>query len=125
MNDQCGDPLVGIVICTYNNPKALASALRIITQQTYTRHAVVVADDCSECSSDNSLVCSRYPGLIIYHCNAANHGIAATRNVGLRLLMQHFSPDFVTMLDDDDKWPDDRIMVGVRAMGPSGKDIYV
>jgi hypothetical protein len=32
--------------------------------------------------------------------------------------MQHSSPDMVTMLDDDDRWPCDRLMVGVRAMGP-------
>jgi hypothetical protein len=45
MNNQRRDPLVGVVICTYNKPEALRSALRIVNEQTYTRHAVVVADD--------------------------------------------------------------------------------
>ena len=111
-------PMVGIVVCTYNRPEQLRTALCTIQRQTYENTVVVVVDDGSHRSEENLSVTRAFGARINYIYNTTNLGIAKTRNIGLRYLLQEVGPQLICMLDDDDHWPNNRVELGVQAMQP-------
>ncbi|MBD3204374.1 glycosyltransferase [Candidatus Woesearchaeota archaeon] len=111
-------PLVGIVVCTYNRPDSLEKALDVLSRQDYQNIQVVVVDDYSECSEKNKQVCESFSGKITYLRNQKNMGISYTRNRGIEYLLNETDASLITMLDDDDWWPDYRLTKGVKVMKP-------
>lgn len=111
-SDAGADPLVSVVIPTYNRAHLLASTLRSVLAQTYARWECIVVDDAS---TDDT------PGLMRSFCarDARFRYVAqqkasasAARNRGLELARGRY----VLFLDSDDCLAPDRLAWQVRVL---------
>lgn len=111
------DPFfVSVVVPLYNGGPYIESALKSILAQSYDQFEIVVVDDGS--SDDGSAkvtdLSERDPGRIrlIHHPDRGNHGIAASRNLGIR----NARGGCVAFLDQDDLWLADKLEKQVEAL---------
>lgn len=92
-------PLVSVVIPTYNHAHFLPEALQGLIDQTYPNWQAVVVNNFS--SDNTEAVVAGFGDARIRLINFANHGvIAASRNQGIR----EAKGDYVAFLDSDDFW---------------------
>jgi len=95
------NPLISVVIPTYNCAKFLPGAISSVIEQTYKIIEIIVVDDCSH--DDTEQVVKRFPmGIynIKYIKHDENKGISATRNTGIATA----KGEFIAFLDADDIW---------------------
>ncbi|OQW37439.1 MAG: hypothetical protein A4E19_13630 [Nitrospira sp. SG-bin1] len=93
-------PLVSVVIPTYNRGYCLQRCLDSVLIQSYQNVEILLIDDGSE-DGTGELVKRLYDGDIrIRYVYKNNKGVAAARNHGLRLA----GGEFVALLDSDDIW---------------------
>lgn len=132
-----GGPSVTIVLCTYDRAKLLPRAIRSVRAQTLHDWQLVVVDDGSTDATPSVLEPYVRRDSRIIVVRQRNRGLAAARNVGIRLA----EAPFVTFLDSDDAYrpdhlswrmrylsrhPDvDMIYGGVEAIGPMAKQYVV
>src|SRR5262245_46858211 len=90
-------PLVSIVIPTYNREDLVAQAIESAVAQTHPRCEVIVVDDGSTDATADVL--RRFEGRIIA-VRQENKGLSGARNTGIRKA----SGSFVGFLDSDDLW---------------------
>ncbi len=93
------DPLVSVVIATYNGAKTLVRAIEHVLQQTYTNYEIIVVDDGSTDDTRSVLDPFIARGDIAYYYQA-NAGCGAARNVGIRSARG----TYIALLDADDFW---------------------
>jgi glycosyltransferase involved in cell wall biosynthesis len=94
------NPLVTVVIPSYNRRDLLCRALNSVASQTYKKLEVIVVDDGSTDGTDEMIrSLSHYP-LPIRYVAQQNRGPAAARNKALDLA----SGTFIGLLDSDDIW---------------------
>ena len=91
------DPLVSVVIPTYNRGALIGETLESVFAQTYQRLEVIVVDDGS--TDDTEAVVGRFGGRVIY-IRQQNQGLPGSRNVGLA----RATGEFVAWQDSDDLW---------------------
>ncbi|TAM36219.1 glycosyltransferase family 2 protein [bacterium] len=93
------DPLVSVIIPTYNRAHLIGRAIKSVLAQTYTNLEAIVVDNAS---SDNTaeVVNSISDGRLKFIRHDVNKGPAASRNTGLR----NSRGDYITFLDSDDEW---------------------
>lgn len=102
MNEMPG--LVSIIVPFYNAERFLAEAVESVLAQTYTHWELLLVDDGSTDTSSAIArdFSSRSSKKIRYleHEGHQNHGLATTRNFGVR----HSRGEFLAFLDSDDCW---------------------
>ena len=91
------DPMVSIVIPTYNRAQYVTLAIDSVLSQTYARREVIVVDDGSLDGTAHAL--SPYRDHIRY-IRQDNQGPAAARNTGITAARG----EWVAFLDSDDEW---------------------
>jgi len=97
-------PLVSVVIPTYNHANFLKIALEGVANQEYKNLEVIVVDNHSDDNTDE--VIESFPNLNIKLLKIHNNGvIGASRNLGL----DRAKGDWVAFLDSDDFWYPGRI----------------
>ena len=91
------DPLVSVIMPTYNRPDFLLRALDSLTQQTFADFEVVVVNDAG---APIEALLDRYADklAITYVRQARNHDRSAARNAGIRVARGQL----IAYLDDDD-----------------------
>lgn len=89
-------PLLSVIIPTYNRGHLVERAIRSVRAQQYTNWQLIVIDDGS--TDDTKERLAAYDDLTYYY--QPNRGQAAARNRGL----QHCRGEFITTLDSDDEW---------------------
>lgn len=89
---------VSLIIPCYRDSATLARAIDSVNAQTRPVDEIVVVNDCSPETLQIEQVLHRYPS-VVYVKNTANLGLAATRNVGIRVA----TGDVVSFLDADDE----------------------
>nr|WP_231751287.1 glycosyltransferase [Halogeometricum sp. CBA1124] len=91
------DPLVTVIITTYNRPEYLRSAVQTVSEQRYAPIELVVVDDCSEVPASDVLA-DAAPDVrdfeIVRHDE--NRGANAARNTGARRRRARTSPSSTT-----------------------------
>ncbi len=104
------EPLVSIILCTYNRAHLLPDAIRSVLRQTYSRWELIVIDDGS-IDDTRSLVenFQRKDKRILYHFQT-NKGLAAARNAGLR----RAKGLFIGFVDSDDEWTPAHVSLRVK-----------
>ena len=92
------DPLVSVIIPTYNRPDYLERAVSSVLKQTHENIEVIIIDDHSV--NDLSHMISKFqdPRIKSYK-NKTNRGSVYSRNRGISLCRG----DFINFLDDDDE----------------------
>lgn len=91
------NPLVSIIITTYNRQEFLCRAINSIFSQTYNNIEIIVVDDCSSDSTEE--IISNYSESVLYIRNSENCGMSVSRNKGIN----YSSGEYVSFLDDDDE----------------------
>ncbi len=106
------DPLVSVVIATYNRGAYLADCLHSILAQTFGDFEVIVVDDGS--TDDTPTIISSFNDpRIVYH-RRSNEGISAARNFGT----QESKGAFIAVHDDDDIMLPWRLERQLEGLGP-------
>jgi len=90
------EPLVSVVVPSYNASRFLREALDSILAQTYRNLEVILVDDAS--TDDTPAVAAEYAERITYLRQAENRGIYDTVNVGI----QHARGDLIAAYHADD-----------------------
>ena len=82
MNDSIKNPLVSVVIPTYNHARYLDRALQSVLDQTYKNWEIIVVDNHS---TDNTAeIVNKFSGNRLTYLKLNNNGIiAASRNAAL------------------------------------------
>jgi len=96
------DPLVSIVIPTYNYGNFVSEAVDSALAQTYNNIEVIVVDDGSTDNTKDVLV--KYNESIRY-IHKENAGLPAARNTGI----EQAKGEYIAFLDSDDQWLADKV----------------
>jgi len=98
------EPLVSVIIPTYNRAGYLSQTLKSVLEQTYRDIEVIVVDDGS---TDNTTeVVASFNDSRIRYLKQDHRGLPAIgRNTGLKAA----SGDYIAFLDDDDLWMPEKI----------------
>jgi glycosyltransferase involved in cell wall biosynthesis len=107
------EPLVSVIIPTYNRAALINRAIDSARAQTYTNIEVIVVDDGSTDDTPNRL--QQY-GDGIRVVRQANTGPAAARNKGIALARG----EYVAFLDSDDYWLPDKLARQIGALEKAG-----
>ena len=90
------NPLVTVIIPTYNRSNLLPGAINSVLDQTYKNVEIIVVDDGS---TDNTAeIIKQFEG--IKYLYKENGGQGSARNEGLK----HSTGDLIASLDSDDEW---------------------
>jgi|APSaa5957512535_1039671.scaffolds.fasta_scaffold00811_15 glycosyltransferase involved in cell wall biosynthesis len=111
------NPLVSIIIPTYNRADDLEYALESVIAQTYSNWEVWVIDNHSEDNTDD--VVKGFNDSRIKLIKIHNEGlIAASRNLGI----EHSTGTYIAFLDSDDWWMPEKLEESVKYL-EQGLDI--
>ncbi len=109
-------PLVSVVIPTYNRLAFVQQAIASVIAQTYTHWELIIVDDGSDDRTAEVIVAMRNDRiklLEMHHCG----NIAALRNAGAKA----GSGVWLAFLDSDDLWFPDKLSIQLQALLKSGK----
>ncbi|MEA2697749.1 MAG: hypothetical protein QOI66_2020 [Myxococcales bacterium] len=110
-NDKAGQPLVSVIVPTFNRPELLQRALGSLTKQTFRDFEVVVANDGG--AGIEELLQTFAPTLsIAYVRHRANRDRAAARNSALAVAQGRY----IAYLNDDDCFRPDHLQTLVDAL---------
>ncbi len=95
------DPLISVIIVTYDRAHFLRDALESVQKQTFKDYEVILVDDGS---TDNTKeIAERYEG--ISYIYQEHGGISKARNTGVKAARGKF----IAFLDSDDLWKKDKL----------------
>ncbi len=90
-------PLVSILMTSYNSAEFIGQAIESILDQTYSHWELLIADDCSQDHTREVIATFKDSRIKVYH-NDQNLHYLRTRNK----LVQYAEGEFITLLDSDD-----------------------
>jgi len=96
---EFSNPLVSVIVPTYNRVGLVDRALKSVLAQTFTEFELLVVDDASEDGTEG-LVRSLSDPRTVYLRHRLNLGCAAARNTAI----EASHGDYVAFLDSDDEW---------------------
>ncbi len=100
------EPIVSIIIPTYNHANFINKALKSIIDQTFENWEAIVIDNHS--SDDTEKILKKYQDPRIKYIKIHNDGIIAkSRNLGI----QESRGEWIAFLDSDDWWVKDKLKV--------------
>ena len=92
-------PLVSVIMPTYNHAKFIGKAIESVLNQTYQNLELIIIDNYSEDNTEE--IITSYEDDRIKYLKFRNHGIiAASRNHGIK----HSHGEYIAFLDSDDLW---------------------
>jgi len=99
------NPLVTVVMPSFNHAKYIATAMESVLSQTYSNLEFIVIDNYS--IDDTDLVLSRYKDSRLSVIKVNNGGsIAVSRNLGI----QNAKGEWIAFLDSDDWWESNKLL---------------
>lgn len=101
-----GNPLVSVVVCTYNGAEFLSEQLDGLLAQSYAPVEIIICDDAS--TDDTVLIAKEYAAKdprIRLHLNEQNIGY--NRNFEKGLLLAHGA--YIAVCDQDDIWQKEKL----------------
>ena len=113
------NPLVSIIIPTYNRAEDLKRALQSVFDQTFTDWEVVVVDNHSIDNTDSLIESFNDPKIRLFKIH--NEGvIAASRNLGLK----HAVGEYIAFLDSDDWWLPKKLEESIKYLNQGAEVVY-
>ncbi|TDB67393.1 glycosyltransferase family 2 protein [Arundinibacter roseus] len=110
-------PLVSVIIPTYNRAYALPATIEAVLNQTYKNLEIIIVDDGS---TDNTESVVTTYGNKIRYIQKDHSGQGDTRNVGLHLA----KGEIIAPLDSDDIWNEDFLELSVKHMLENQLDMF-
>lgn len=106
-------PLVSVIMPAHNAGSYIKGSIESVLSQSYKRLELLVIDDAS--SDETAQIVSSFvqsDSRVKLLQNRTNHGVADTRNVGIKAA----SGQYVAFLDSDDKWDSRKLAKQVEYM---------
>lgn len=121
------NPLVSVVIPTYNREKTIKRCIDSVLNQTYKNIEIIVVDDGS--TDDTKTIIDGYIAVgnggggddIIHYLYQENAGAQVARNKGIR----HSNAEWITFLDSDDEWMSDKLEKQVKIIQENHYNRYI
>ena len=114
-------PLVSVVLCTYNGEKFLRPQIDSITAQTYPNLEIIIVDDASSDSTSSILEEYRQKdSRVKFHINSANIGY----NKNFEKAFSLATADYIAISDQDDIWESNKIELMIKDWLPGSLFIY-
>lgn len=98
-------PLVSVVIPTFNRGKCIADTIKSVANQTYSNFEIIVIDDCSTDNTKEIINSLCYQN-VRYFCLEHNSGAQVARNKGIK----EAKGEWIAFLDSDDLWDATKLM---------------
>ena len=98
------EPLVSIIIPTFNRPDILPDTINNVLAQTWQNTQIIIIDDGTSINT-MEVVESYNDSRILYKNTKGNLGCAGARIFGV----QFSKGDYITFLDDDDEWENNNL----------------
>ena len=117
LKSRLSQPLVSVLVTTFNRPKILANAISSILQQTWQDLEVLVINDGGDPDAANTVAKFNDPRLRYFYI--PNSGQAAAFNYGI----QQAVGEYFAFLDDDDVFASEHIQTSLTAMSKLGVDL--
>ncbi len=105
------EPLVSVIIPTYNRGYCIENAIRSVLKQDYENMEILIVDDGSA-DDTQAVVQSIEDTRIHYYKNPCNKGAAASRNVGIQLAQGKY----IAFQDSDDEWLEGKLRQQVELL---------
>lgn len=118
LQSKKSDPLVSVVIPTYNYGRYVCDAVDSALAQTYPNIEVIVVDDGS--TDDTRQRLQRYRSKIRY-IYQDNRGPGAARNTAIRAARG----EWIALLDADDTWAEDKTERQLQVAAEKGWDLVI
>jgi glycosyltransferase involved in cell wall biosynthesis len=97
-------PLVSVIIPTYNRARLIGQSIQSVLNQTYTNWELIIVDDGS--SDDTESAIAQYNDSRIHYIRFSHSGILGkVRNSGMKIA----KGDLIAFLDSDDLWRVDKL----------------
>ena len=96
------NPLVSVIIPTYNRTDYLDLTIQSVINQSYNNIEIIVVDDGSKVNYAEA-ICNQFTNCSYYY--KPNGGLASARNYGVSIA----KGDYIAFLDDDDFWRLDKL----------------
>lgn len=116
---------VSVIIPTYGRPEYLENALLSVLKQDYSNIEIIVIDDNPNNEAHQETIKLLAPYIskekIIYYHDGENRGGSLARNKGIELSTGFY----VTFLDDDDTYDENKISKQVKHIEEEGLDVSV
>lgn len=110
------NPIVSVIVPTFNRPQLLERALESIQRQTFSDYEIIVINDAGV---DVSEIVSKFDKAI-YIKHDKNSGLSKVRNSGIEVA----KGKYITFLDDDDTMLCNHLQILVDAMNNGAKAAY-
>lgn len=104
------EPVVSVVLCTFNRLELMKRSLRCISAQTYRSLQLVVCNDGSTDGTFEFLEHIQFERPLKVINNRENLGLAGIRNLG----MEATDGELIAFYDDDDVWFPEKLETQVR-----------
>ena len=113
-------PLVSVVIPTYNRADLIIRAIDSVRSQSYSNLEIIVVDDCSP---DNTpeVVKRIEDNRLTYYRHDTNQGGSAARNTGIKKAQGQY----IAFLDSDDVWLTQKLELQLKAIASAANDNLV
>lgn len=106
------EPLVSIVIPTYNSEKYILETIESVKKQTYKNWELIVIDDCSKDKTQEILESSKEEKKIKVINLNKNSGAGIVRNIGIK----EAKGKYIAFLDSDDIWNEKKLEKQINFM---------
>jgi teichuronic acid biosynthesis glycosyltransferase TuaG len=109
------EPLVSIIMPSYNSMQYISTSINSVINQTYENWELIIVDDCSIDGSSiyiNNLLQDLQDFRIKYLKQKVNKGAAESRNIA----MENASGKFIAFLDSDDVWDQNKLKLQMEFM---------
>ena len=110
------NPLISVVIPTYNREEYLDIAIQSVVNQTYKNVEILVVDDGSKINYAEA-ICAKYKQCIYFY--KENGGLSSARNFGIK----NAKGKYIALLDDDDLFLNTKTEIQVAVL-EKNKDIF-
>lgn len=118
MEEKLKDPLVSVVLPTFNRSHLIARAIKSVLNQTYRNLELIIVDDGST-DATQATVSDISDDRLRYIRLEHNVGANAARNIGI----SNAVGEYIAFQDSDDEWRPQKLLVQISAINDSGSQV--
>lgn len=115
------DPLVSVIIPTYNSAHLIGKTLNSVRNQTFRNLEIIVVDDGSTDNTEKVIEEIIDVDERVHYKKIDNSNSPTARNVGFKLARG----DYVTVIDSDDLWPSNKVEIQLTALNENPDAVVV
>ncbi|WP_341936699.1 glycosyltransferase family 2 protein [Marinimicrobium sp. C2-29] len=115
------NPLVSVIMPTYNNAELIGETIDSVRAQTYQNLEIIVVDDGSTDNTEEVIKELMQTDTRVHYKKIANSYSPTARNIGFK--MAH--GDYVASIDSDDLWPATKIEMQLEALNNNPDAVVV